>query len=286
MYQEALEKLQKKASQKGIPLTGTFELTERCNFGCSFCYVCDRQSSLAMAERSTQEWLDIIQAAADQGMFVVCFTGGEVFTRPDFEELYCKTYDMGTKVTIFSNGSLIGERQRAFLKKRPPDRVDISLYGMSEKSYESTCGQSGAYYTVFAAIDELLKDNIPVSVKTNAMAPLKNDYAKMAEYVRQKHLKFRFSPYLGPERGYCKNLDTAVRMNAEDILEIQKMFKSAGVLPKYERDDKPRKEKCFRCSAGKSSFFINAQGLMTTCAFLQDFIPVLLKQILKQPGSI
>ena len=61
-----------KASARGIPLSGNFELTSRCNFNCRMCYV--HQTVRAEEEWTAREWLELGRGARDAGMvFLLLF---------------------------------------------------------------------------------------------------------------------------------------------------------------------------------------------------------------------
>ena len=61
--------LSRKCAALGIPVSGIFELTPRCNLQCSMCYV--RLTPEEMApfgqERTTAQWLDLAEKARDSG---------------------------------------------------------------------------------------------------------------------------------------------------------------------------------------------------------------------------
>ena len=65
-----------KASRLGIPLSGNFELTARCNFNCKMCYV-HQQHCPAEKELSADQWIAIGKTARDQGMLFLLLTGGD-----------------------------------------------------------------------------------------------------------------------------------------------------------------------------------------------------------------
>ena len=78
--------LHDKGAREGIPVSGTFELTQRCNFNCEMCYVhdCKQKTDPPTAE----DWLNLAQQAKDAGTVFLLLTGGEPLIRDDFEEIY------------------------------------------------------------------------------------------------------------------------------------------------------------------------------------------------------
>lgn len=67
------------------PFSAGFELTAKCNLNCIHCYAhCDREHK----DFTTEEFKHIFDILIDHGLLETYFTGGEIFTRPDFAELY------------------------------------------------------------------------------------------------------------------------------------------------------------------------------------------------------
>ena len=78
--------LHDKGLRDGIPVSGTFELTQRCNFGCEMCYVHD--CTQKTDPLSARDWLSLARQAKDAGTVFLLLTGGEPLIRDDFEEIY------------------------------------------------------------------------------------------------------------------------------------------------------------------------------------------------------
>lgn len=272
MYKKFIQHIAQKSASKGKAFSATLEITRCCNLFCKFCYLNGERSKLdLLSEKSTDEWIEFITKCIKNNVFYITFTGGEVLTRPDFEEIYIKTYDKGTKICVFTNGTLLNSTHLQMFKKRPPDSIDITLYGMSAERYEQVCGNGDAYYKVMEVIDNLQKAGLPVQTKTNALPALADDYEQMAAYVKSHNLSFRFSGYMGPERDCPGQLDSFKRMPPEEILKFQKLFYEQGLIGIQEQDTRERHEQCFRCMAGKSAFFMNSEGKMTTCPMFTEF---------------
>ena len=97
-YKEVWEK----AFADAIPISGTFELTCRCNFQCRMCYVHlqpDRISEYG-GELSAKEWLRIAKEAKEAGTVWLCITGGEPLLHPEFETIYRELSQMGFFITL------------------------------------------------------------------------------------------------------------------------------------------------------------------------------------------
>ena len=101
-----------KGIREGIPVSGTFELTQRCNFGCEMCYVhdCTQKTDPLSAE----DWISLAKQARDAGTVFLLLTGGEPLIRDDFEEIYRALAKMGFLISINTNGSLLEKYTRLF----------------------------------------------------------------------------------------------------------------------------------------------------------------------------
>lgn len=168
-YESLLTKmLFQKSSIKKIPLSGTFELSPVCNFDCRMCYVRKSPEEVKCHNRkmlNLEQWKKIADQAENAGMLYLLLTGGEPFLWPDFWELYMYLSKKGFLISINSNGSLIDEGVIEQLKERPPIRINITLYGASNATYEKLCKASNGFDKVDRAIN-LLKET-GISVKLN-----------------------------------------------------------------------------------------------------------------------
>lgn len=271
MYSDDMSALGRMARQKGIPFSGMFELTERCNLRCKFCYVCDRDHRAEIRpEKTADEWLSVIRQAADMGMLKCSFTGGDPFMREDFEEIYCKAYDMGLRLNIFTNGVPIGKKQRAWLKKRIPDLISISLYGASEETYRTVCGSRDSFHRTMAALDGLRDDGFAFELKVLAMRPLMGEYEALGNIAAAYRCPGEFDPYIGPGRDDPQRLVRDWRLPPEQIMDLFRSFRKP-LPPLAPPPARTGQTGGFACGAGKSGFTITYDGRMLGCPSLTCF---------------
>ena len=135
-YEAVRKFLNFKARDKGIPISGSFELTPLCNLNCKMCYVhLNKAQMQGEPLLPVARWKQIMQQAIDAGMMYARLTGGECLTYPGFQELYLFLREQGIETVILSNGLLIDEDMTTFLQKNPPAAIQISLYGAGEDTY-------------------------------------------------------------------------------------------------------------------------------------------------------
>ena len=91
-----------KAAINHIPVSGTFELTPRCNLSCEMCYIrmSPAEEAIMGTELTTEAWFSLGKQAVDAGMVYLLLTGGEPLLRPDFSEIYSGLAEMGILLTL------------------------------------------------------------------------------------------------------------------------------------------------------------------------------------------
>jgi len=126
-----------------IPLHGSIEVTSKCNLRCVHCYIseCDVQRP----ELTTSEFKGIIDQLEGEGCLWLLITGGEPLVRKDFREIYGYVKRCGIIPILFTNGTLITDEVADLLALEPPNLVEVSLYGATEKTYDSVTQVHGSF---------------------------------------------------------------------------------------------------------------------------------------------
>ncbi len=264
------ELLRKFAKVQRIPLFAQLELTARCNFNCRMCYIHmdDKRIKELGQELTTDEWLRICQEAKDAGTLYLTLTGGEIFTRPDFQELYTKLSEMGFLITLMTNASLIDETVIGWLKERPPYMVRISLYGSNNDYYRSVCQVERGFERVDRAIGLLKDTNIPVALKSVLIKNNAADAQGMYRYAAERKLYISLTEGINrPVRGASSE---AASVRFEPYLEALENAdptdykKSADGRGPYPHGSHMLSE----CGPYGCTFTVTWDGHMSWCSFL------------------
>jgi radical SAM protein with 4Fe4S-binding SPASM domain len=163
------------------------ELTERCNNDCVHCCINlsaqDRQAQ--QRELGTAEVKRILDEAAALGALSVRLTGGEPLLRADFQEIYLHARRLGMKVLIFTNARLITAELAALLAHIPPlEKIEITVYGMSAKSYEAVSRAKGSFAEFRRGVDLLLEHKVPLVLKTVLLPSNRADLDELEAWAR------------------------------------------------------------------------------------------------------
>ena len=283
--------LYKKAAQSRIPISGTFELSPVCNFACTMCYVRKTPQEVQAHSRSMltlDDWRRIAAEAKEQGMLYLLLTGGEPFLWPHFWTLYEELIDAGMLISINSNGSLIDEAAIVRLKRRPPRRINITLYGASDETYQRLCGAKNVFTKVDKAICGLKEAGISVHLNCS-LTPLNAcDADAIVDYAAKQGLNLSLTPYMFPpiRRDPCMvgiNERFTPEETAEYRLRCYRRQHGEEPYQQYLADirngciEPPELEDCadpvdgkIRCRAGRAAFWITWDGWLTPCGLVPE----------------
>lgn len=268
------------ARLKRTPLFGEFELTARCNLKCKMCYICrpENDTDARRKEWTASEWIGLAKKAHDAGMLYLLLTGGEVFIREDFKEIYEEIAGLGLIISLNTNATMITPKLARWLGRIPPNILTVTLYGASKETYKEVCGDESGYERTLRGIDLLMEEGIRVQVRTTIIRKNMADYMKMQELALSRGLELGIGNYVSPRREDLLMDPVKERLSPVEFLRF---LSGIGYdLSKACEDDRSeqgiylsRQEEAkspFFCSCGKCDFWITWDGRMTPCALLGE----------------
>jgi radical SAM protein with 4Fe4S-binding SPASM domain len=270
-----------KLEGRRIPLSFDIEATARCNNNCRHCYINlppDNQAAL-----HDQLTLDEISHLADQavslGSLWCLITGGEPLLRDDFFDLYRLLKRKGLLVAVFTNACLITEKHIELFRNYPPRDIEITVYGVTEETYERVTRMPGSYAAFHRGLALLLEGGVKVNLKTMALRSNVHELPAIARFCSERTKDvFRFDPilHLRYDGNAERNAEIrAERLSAEEILALDEADpkRSAALekrcstreiaIPSQELTDR-----LFQCTAGDDSFAVSYNGIFRLCPSL------------------
>ena len=264
-----MTELHRLAAAQRQPINGTFELTKRCNLACRMCYVRHAAGNTTQraSELSASEWLALAREAMNNGMVFLLLTGGEVFLRPDFFEIYEPLTRMGLVLTLFTNGTLITEPIAARLAQAPPSRTEITLYGATAATYEAVTGVTGSYARCCAGIEALVKYRVPLGLKTTITRQNVGELETMRQMAHNWGVPFSASWLLSRRNDGAPSEVAECRLPARECVSLEATDQaSAFELSEVAlREPGARNDENFYCQAAKAAFVVNPAGEMNPC---------------------
>lgn len=188
----------------------------------------------------------------------------------------------GMIITINTNGTLIDEAWADFFAENKPRRINITLYGASNETYERLCHYPGGFDKAVNGIRLLRERNIDVKVNGSLAKANVDDRMKIIELGESLDAPVRIDTYMYPsvrERNHAYNNQARLdpEMAAKARVEVLQREMGEEVFAQYrkiqldEAENTPEGEAVpgqMACRAGKSSFVVNWQGEMRSCVVL------------------
>lgn len=281
-----------KAAALNIPVSGTFELSPVCNFSCRMCYIRKTQKEVNAHTRpqvTLEQWLELAKDAKEKGTLFLLLTGGEPFLWTDFWRLYEELIRMGFLISINSNASMIDEQVVRRLKKLPPKRINITLYGASDETYEALCGVKGVFEKVDRGIQMLLDAGIAVRMNCSLTPANAGDLKAITDYAKEKNVTLKIAGYMFPPLRRTEEIVTAdYRFTPKEYAEYmmkshlfqqgEEAYQEILKLIKYKTTPPPGLEEfcqnslngSIKCQAGKTNFWVTWDGYLTPCGMMPE----------------
>lgn len=266
-----IEKLKKYFTDNELLYYAGIELTQHCNFSCKHCYCTGKFSEIMLKEN----YIHIIDKLYEQGCLFLNFTGGEILTYPDFEEIYVYAKNKGFIVSLLTNGSLIDEHLIELFKKLPPYSIAITLYGTNEQEYELFTGARRNYNKVMRALKLLDDNNIAFILRTVATQTLYDSLilGKFEQIAKKFNTTFRYDPIVFPKTSgdktplnECLSVDQIIALEKSNQARLDGWSKEINCTDTYK----------YACKGGVNSLAIDYQGNAHICGlYRKDSISII-----------
>jgi radical SAM protein with 4Fe4S-binding SPASM domain len=257
------------------------EITARCNNNCRHCYINlpagDRKAK--EKELSLEEINEIANEAVALGAVWCLITGGEPLLRKDFLDIYLSLKKKGLLISVFTNATLVTKGHIKLFKGYPPRDIEVSVYGISRKTYERVSRAPGSFAAFHEGLTLLLESGLNVRLKAMALRSNLHEQPAIARFCRERTKDyFRFDPFLHLryDKDPARNAEIkAERLSPEEIVVLeqsdperfQALEKGCDKLidPQFSHTSCNH---LFHCGAGSNSFSLSYDGLFRLCPSL------------------
>ena len=269
-----LELMGQKVIENRVPLSGSIDLTHRCNLDCIHCYLGDkiRADRLAPRELSARRWCAVLDEVARAGCLYLLISGGEPMLRDDFGDIYTHAKMCGMLVTVFTNGTTVTDDTVKLFRDYPPFGVEISLHGASEATCEHITGRKDAFVRCLKGIEKLLAAGIRVSLKSVLMTQNRAELSAIGRIAENFGIDFRFDAAIFSGLN-GEPLPRGIRVAPEDAVALE--LADAGRLEQWRSyflsmQGEPVSDRLYRCGAGETNFYIDPYGFLTPCLMVAE----------------
>jgi radical SAM protein with 4Fe4S-binding SPASM domain len=269
------KELHERQSRRRTPGEVSIEVTRRCPLKCLHCY-----NNLPMGDRmaraqelSFEEHCKLLDELVAAGCLWILYTGGEIFARADFLQIYTEAKKRGFLITLFTNGTLITPKVADYLAEWRPFSIEITLYGATRETYEALTNIPGSYDRCLRGIRLLLERNLPLKLKTVPTTINKHEVYEMKRMAEEDFgVQFKFDPLVNA-RIDCSQSPLAIRLSPEeavtlDFLDLRREQEYRALVEKELAAAKERKREVttvYACGGGRQACAIDPVGELTIC---------------------
>lgn len=274
-----------------------FELTYNCSEKCIHCYnpgatrndneVCYRADR---KELTIEEYKRIIDELYDTGLFKVCLSGGDPFSKPIVWDIIDYLYHKDIAFDVFTNGQrIINETER--LADYYPRTVGVSIYSGIESDHDAITRTRGSWARSISVVEKLSALAVPMNLKCCIMQPNVNSYYMVDDFAKKYGCEVQYEINITEsiEGDVCAK---RLRLN-EDQLKVILRDDNIKMYVGPEAPNfggQPRDMNENGCGAGDTGFCITPEGkLRPCCAFpmdLGDLRQQSVTQILSESSSL
>ena len=257
-----------------FPTQVSIEVTRRCPLECRHCYnnLAMNDAEARRGELTLEEHVRLLDELVDCGSLWLLYTGGEIFARADFLDIYREAKRRGFLITLFTNGTMITARVADALAEWRPFSVEITLYGATRETYEALTQIPGSYERCMRGIQALLERNLPLKLKTVPTTVNVHEVYAMQHLAEELGVEFKFDPMVNP-RIDCSSSPLGVRLSPEQVVALE--FQDPHREREYRRmamDElatgcgaKTEAGHVYSCGGGVNSFAVDPEGRLTIC---------------------
>jgi len=244
----------KAAYKNEIPLSVTIELLTKCNFKCKHCYIPEHIHEGLQKE----ELFKLFEDLKELGTLDLNLTGGEIFLRNDIMEIIRKARELGFRVTLLTNASLITEKIAKGLEELHVNSCSITLFSMEKSINDEITRVYGSWDKVINSVHILKKHGVNIGLKTPILKDNAMDFVAVNKFCNENNFEFSASPALFPRTNGDK---TPMSYLIEDKQLFDCITNLDKIIP-YKKNNINRKDLCF---LNKYSMFIDSYGNVYPC---------------------
>jgi len=269
-----------------------WETTAACNLRCAHCRI-ETSEEASGEELSFDQACALLKDIASFARPVIVLSGGEPLVRRDIVDIARFGSDMGLRMALATNGTLVTSEIARDLKDAGVTQASVSLDGADAQVHDSFRRVSGSFDAALNGIRTLRECGIAVQVNTTVarhnLGRLQDVLAlAVSQGASALHLFLLVPTGCGRE---MEEQDMITPQEYEDVLtwlhEVSReaaIFVRATCAPHYQRIIRQRGEKpsTAGCLAGESVCFVSRTGDVYPCGYL----PLKAGNVLEEPLSL
>jgi radical SAM protein with 4Fe4S-binding SPASM domain len=266
-----LREMGERALQLRVPFSAQLDLTYRCNEQCVHCYL-DHDDH---GEMTTVEIKHLLKEMAEAGVFILTFSGGEIFLRKDFFEILECARSLTFCIKLKTNAVLIREAQAARLRDLGVESIQISIYSHRPEVHDAITKVPGSLRRSIDAIRFLKSQGLKVILANVLMTENMQDYHGVRALAAELGAEYTLDPTITPKMDGDRSIldlnagETALRQLFRDELLIGNAEEFCAPPPVRQGQDgqmhSAESMDSLPCSAGHTACYISPYGEFYPC---------------------
>jgi len=255
------------SDKKFVPLYLKWEIIDKCNFSCPFCYIAGHSSNKVVRFNDIKQH---IKDFIDQGLLYCVLTGGEVLLHPDFCDIYTFLKEHGVIVEVYTNGSLINDEYIKLFKNLNPYKIEISIYGLGKIPFKRNTNSNYNCSTILKNILHLKENKINVIAKTPVNRLTSAYIDDIGGWCNRHGIVHYFSTDIS--NGYDAYSLESFSASNDDIIRYDLKNELAYIAKNGYPDNFIKRKKSFSCAVGSYGYHINSKFELLPCSFFNGKI--------------
>jgi AdoMet-dependent heme synthase len=258
-----MHEMSERAQRLGVPFSAQLDLTYRCNEQCVHCYL-DHDDH---GEMTTVEIKHLLKEMADAGVFILTFSGGEIFLRKDFFEILECARSLTFCVKLKTNAVLIREAQAARLRDLGVQSVQISIYSHRPEVHDAITKIKGSLRRSINAIRFLKSQGLRVIMANVLMTENMQDYHGVRSLADELGAEYTLDPTITPMMDGDRSV-LALKAGESSLRELFRDELFVGDAEEFCAPPAPPDAESLAalpCSAGHTACYISPYGEFYPC---------------------
>ena len=261
-----------------------WEATAECNLQCIYCHASG--GARRLNELTFHEAVGLMEQAWDLGVDIFVFSGGEPSLRRDLLALIAEARRIGLDCFVATNGTLITKRvAKAFAKLDVG--VVLGLDAVDPSIHDKLRGVKGAHRRALEGLRNSVNEDLYLHLNVAATRLNLHEVPKVIQLGSELGAHSFFIYFFKPagrgmaQRSLALTPSQSIKL-LEALAELQRRVKSLIIpvgAPHYWawlakrrefRSDKVLKLAFSGCAAKSGMIYVDAEGWLTRCPFLQE----------------
>ncbi len=258
-----MQELSERALRLGVPFSVQLDLTYRCNEQCVHCYL-DHDDH---GEMTTAEIKHLLKEMAEAGVFILTFSGGEIFLRKDFFEILECARALTFCIKLKTNAVLIREAQAARLRDLGVQSVQISIYSHRPEVHDAITKVKGSLRRSINAIRFLKSQGLKVIMANVLMTENMQDYHGVRALADELGAEYTLDPTITPKMDGDRGIldlnagESALRELFRDEMFVGNADEFCAPPPAPDAESMAS----LPCSAGHTACYVSPYGEFDPC---------------------